>query len=290
MSRHTTPVPPAPVGRNSLRRDLFGITRTPFGSNVPLYLDDARQELLVQAASLMDRRGFACVHGAPGCGKTSFLRHACGQPDPRSVQIAYIPFSMFKDGDLLRTACRQFNLESAFRKSALIRALQEYAVNLGEAINPVLVIDEVQLMDQATLELLRILGNHRFETGNLFTIFLCGGDEFLHRLQLRINEPLRQRISAAWHLEPFDRTHTARYIQHHLRYAGTECELFPPEIINRIYDETRGVPRLINTLALAAMEHTAAAAATTVTNAHLDKAIRNLPQRKENRHHDPENL
>jgi general secretion pathway protein A len=289
MSR-TPSIPPAPVGRNGLRRDLFGINRTPFASTAPLYVDDAREELLVQAASLINRRGFACVHGSPGCGKTSFLRHVCAQPDERSVQIAYVPFSMFKEGDLLRTACRQFNLEPPFRKSALIRALQDYAVSLGEAVNPILVIDEVQLMDQATLELLRILGNHRFETGNLFTIFLCGGEEFMHRLQLRINEPLRQRISAAWHLEAFDRHHTAGYLRHHLRHAGTECEVFPPEIVNRIFDETRGVPRLINTLALAAMEHTAAAAATTVTAAHIDKAVRNLPQRKENRHHDPETL
>jgi len=286
-----TATTPAPPGRRGLRRDLFGITRTPFTSAaVPLYLDPARQEACEQAESFLQRRGFACVRGGPGCGKTRFLQHVCGLLDERAVQTVYIPFAMFKDGDLLRAVCRQFNLDPPFRKSALIRTVQEHAVSLGEAVNPVLVIDEVQLMDQATLETLRILGNHRFEAGNLFTVFLCGGDEFMQRLQLRVNEPLRQRISACWRLEPFDREHTARYIAHHLRHAGAEHEIFQEQALNRIFDEARGVPRVINTLALAAMEAAAAAGAAKVTTDHLDKAIRNLPQRKETARHDPDAL
>ena len=289
MSKNTTTTP-APHGRRGLRRDLFAITRTPFGGTAPLYLDPPRQEASDHAENFLQRRGFACVRGAPGCGKTRFLQHVCGLLDERAVQTAYIPFSMLKDGDLLRTLCRQFNLNQPFRKSALIRTIQEHALSLGEAVNPVLVIDEVQFMDQATLETLRVLVNHRFENSNIFTVFLCGGDEFMQRLQLRVNEPLRQRISACWRLEPLDREHTAGYIRHHLRHAGAEHEIFQEQAINRIFDETRGVPRMINTLALAAMDAAAAAGAATVTNDHIDKASRNLPQRKEDSRHDPDAL
>lgn len=285
-----TAIPPTAPGRRGLRRDLFGITRTPFSSAAPLYLDPPRQESCQQAENFLQRRGFACVRGAPGCGKTRFLHHVCGLLDERTAQTAYIPFAMFKDGDLLRAVCRQFSIDPPFRKSALIRALQEHAVGLGETVNPVLVIDEVQLMDQATLETLRILANHRFENSNIFSVFLCGGDEFMQRLQLRVNEPLRQRISACWRLEPFDREHTAGYLRHHLRHVGAEHEIFQEQAVNRVFDETRGVPRLINTLALAAMEAAAAAGAAKVTTDHLDKASRNLPQRKENPRHDPDAL
>jgi general secretion pathway protein A len=283
---------PATVGnRRGLRRDLFGLTRTPFtGATTPLYLDPARQELCDLAEGFLQRRGFALVRGAPGCGKTRFLHHVLSLPDERSVQIAYIPFAMFKDGDLLRAACRQFNLETPFRKSALIRTVQEHAVSLGEAVNPVLVIDEIQLIRQETLETLRILTNHRFETGSLFSVFLCGGDDFLARLQLRLNEPLRQRLSACWRLEPFDREHAAGYLRHHLRHAGAEHELFTEQAMTRIFDETRGVPRLINTLATAALEVASAAGVSQVSITHLDKAVQNLPPRKENLPRDPQPL
>jgi general secretion pathway protein A len=282
---------PAGAPRRGIRRDLFGLTRTPFnGSAAPLYLDPPRRELCDLAEGFLQRRGFALVRGAPGCGKTRFLHHVLSLPDERCVQIAYVPFAMFRDGDLLRALCRQFNLEVPFRKSALIGLVQKHAVELGEAVNPVLVIDEVQLIAQETLDTLRILTNHRFEAGSLFTVFLCGGDDFLQRLHLRVNEPLRQRIGACWRLEPFDREHTADYIRHHLKYAGAEHDVFDDQAVGRIYDETRGVPRLINTLASAALEAASAAAAARVTTAHLDRAVHNLPPRKEGPARDPEAL
>jgi type II secretory pathway predicted ATPase ExeA len=275
------------VGRG-MRRDLFGIARTPFTAAAPMYLDPPRQEACAQAENHLRRRGLACVRGAPGCGKTRFLRHVCGLLDERAVQIAYVPFAMFKDGDLLRAICRQFNLEPPFRKSAAARVLQEHAVSLGEAVNPVVVIDEVQLMDQAALEMLRVLGNHRFDSGNLFTMLLCGGDDFARRLGLRVNEPLRQRVGACWRMEPFDRQHTAGYIQHHIRHAGAEHEIFDPQALNRVFDETRGVPRLVDSLAAAAMEAASAAGAARVALEHIDRAMRNMPGRKEDAAHDPD--
>ena len=119
-------------------------------------------------------------------------------------------------------------------------------------------------------------------------MFLCGGDEFTRRLNLRVNEPLRQRVSACWRMEPFDRQHTAGYIQHHLRHAGAEHEIFEPQALNRVFDETRGVPRLVGNLAIAAMEAAAAAEAARVAVEHIDKAMRNLPSRKEEPTHDPD--
>ena len=79
-------------------------------------------------------------------------------------------------------------------------------------------------------------------------------------------------------------------IRHHLRHAGAEHEIFQEQTVNRLFDEARGVPRIINTLALGAMEAAAAAGTAKVTTEHLDKALRNLPQRKETPHHDPDTL
>jgi type II secretory pathway predicted ATPase ExeA len=277
-----------PPARHGPRRDLFGIARAPFAASAPMYLDPSRREACAQAESHLRRRGLACVRGGPGCGKTRFLRHVCGTLDERAAQVAYVPFAMFKDGDMLRAICRQFNLETPFRKSSAARALQEHAASLGEAVNPVIVIDEIHLIDQPALETLRVLGNHRFESGNLFTMFLCGGEEFTRRLHLRVNEPLRQRVGACWRIEPLDRQHTAGYIQHHIRHAGAEHEVFDPQAVNRLFDETRGVPRLIDNLAIAAMEAASEAGAPKVALEHIDKAMRNLPMRKEDPAHDPD--
>lgn len=279
----------ATVSQSGLRRDLFGLQRVPFTAAAPCYLDPARADLLAKASAFLQRRGFAFLGGPPGAGKTRLLQHVCSLPDPRSVQLAYLPFAMCRDRELLRALALAFRLETPYRKSALLRLLQEHALSLGAAVTPILVIDEAQLLDAAALDTLRVLANHTFESQNLFAIFLVGHDEFRERLSLRVHEPLRQRLAACWHLAAFDREHTLAYVEHHLRHAGAEHALFAPEALHRLYDQTRGVPRLINHLALAALEAASARTSPTVTLADLDTASDTLPdtQPRETTNHAP---
>jgi len=179
----------------SVRNDLFGFHTTPFTSApAEPFSDERRTRCRRKADAFMHRRGFAFVTGGPGCGKTLFVNELCSSQNSRTTNVMYIPFAMFGDTDMLREICRQIGIEPAYRMGAMIRNIQE-RISEMQPVNPILVIDEVQLIGQETLDMLRILTNFKFESANLFTVIMAGDESFQHRLQLRINEPLRQRVT-----------------------------------------------------------------------------------------------
>jgi len=59
---------------------------------------------------------------------------------------------------------------------------------------------------------------------------------------------LDQRIAIRHHLKPLDQTETVHYIGFRLQRAGAKSLLFTDEALQCIWQDTQGVPRLINTL------------------------------------------
>lgn len=265
-----------------VRNDLFGFQTTPFTNDPAEPFSDQRRTLCRRKAdAFMQRRGFAFVTGGPGCGKTLFVNELCSAQNSRTTTVMYIPFSMFGETDMLREICRQIGIEPVWRMGAMIRNIQE---RIGEMqpVNPVLVIDEVQLIGQETLDMLRILANFEFESNNLFTVIMAGDEAFQHRLQLRINEPLRQRVTLFVKLAPLGRKDAVAYMQHHTRSAGAHQQIFDEQAANLIFDITGGIPRLINNLALAALEEASLEEKPAVELGHVEQAgMTCLPPSKE---------
>ena len=72
---------------------------------------------------------------------------------------------------------------------------------------------------------------------------LAEGEDRINRIK-----QLDQRIAIRHHLKPLDQTETVRYIGFRLQRAGAKSPLFTDEALQRIWQDTQGVPRLINTL------------------------------------------
>ena len=256
----------------SVRNDLFGFHTTPF-TRAPAepFSDQRRARYRCKADAFMHRRGFAFVTGGPGCGKTLFVNELCSSQNSRTATVMYIPFAMFGDTDMRREICRQIGIEPVYRMGAMIRNIQE---RIGEMqpVNPILVIDEVQLIGQETLDMLRILTNFKFESANLFTVIMAGDESFQHRLQLRINEPLRQRVTLFVTLGALCRKDAAAYIHHQTRVAGAHQQIFDEQATTLIFDITGGIPRLINNLAGAALEEASLEEKPVVELRHVEQA------------------
>jgi len=266
----------------AIRNDLFGFQSTPF-SRAPEepFNDQRRSRSGRRADAFMQRRGFAFVTGAPGCGKTLFVNELCARQNPRTARVIYIPFAMFRHGDMLRAICRQIGIEADWRMGSIISDIQQRVTEM-QPVNPILVIDEIQLIGQQTLDVLRILTNFRFEANNLFTVVMAGDEAFQHRIALRVNEPLRQRVTFFARLQPFSREDTAAYVHHHTRTAGAHQQVFDEQAVNLIFDATGGVPRMINNLALAALEEAAVDQSPAVELVHVEQAAAAwLPPAKE---------
>jgi len=161
------------------------LTRRSAAKNTRQFRSERRTHCRHKADAFMHRRGFAFVTGGPGCGKTFFVNELCSSQNSRTTNVMYIPFAMFGDTDMLREICRQIGIEPAYRMGAMIRNIQE-RIREMQPVNPILVIDEVQLIGQETLDMLRILTNFKFESANLFTVIMAGDESFQHRLRLNL--------------------------------------------------------------------------------------------------------
>jgi general secretion pathway protein A len=111
-----------------------------------------------------------------------------------------------------------------------------------------LIIDEAQRLSHDLLEQIRLLSNIELENRKLINIFYVGQSEFNKMLMLDQNKATRQRISVRYHLEALSEKETSQYIQHRLKIANANSEIFQPKAIRQIFYLTRGNPRLINIL------------------------------------------
>lgn len=77
---------------------------------------------------------------------------------------------------------------------------------------------------------------------------LIGQPELRSLLRLKSLEAVAQRVTVRFHLSPLDEERTALYLQHQLRAAGGERQVFTEAAARLLHAQTRGLPRPLNTL------------------------------------------
>src|SRR5439155_1530847 len=113
--------------------------------------------------------------------------------------------------------------------------------------NTVLILDEAQNLDAATLEKIRMLSNLETPTEKLLQIMLVGQPELRAKLASPALRQLQQRIELQCSLAPLSRAQVRDYIQTRLRVAGArDLDLFSGRAQNRIAAYSRGIPRRVH--------------------------------------------
>lgn len=235
-------------------KEYFGLTEAPF-SIAPdpryLYLSDKHREALAHLIyGVGDQGGFVLLTGEVGTGKTTVCRCLL-QQIPEKVDIAFIIHPKLSANQLLQSIFTELGLsyQKGMTTKDLIDSLNEYlleAHSLGR--NTILIIDEAQNLEVEILEQLRLLTNLETNEKKLLQLVLIGQPELNDLLDKKELRQLAQRVTARYHLTPLSKPEVTNYIQHRLSVAGCRDELFPKSSINRIYQLTKGVPRLINLL------------------------------------------
>ncbi len=264
-----------------IRQDLFGLTQCPFiKPPARAYFDEQRQDCFDGLLRFLEYRGFAAVCGEPGTGKTMLLKLLSESLHQPSHKIIYLQFSNLNDTDLLRFLCHEFGLEIPFRKSQMIRQLQEYIRNLK--VKPLIIFDEVQNANSKTLEALRLLSCDNFDSRRKLCVIFCGTPQFFDQLKLKINESLRQRITFFYKLEELTEATCRQYIEHCLKEAGTNIQVFDDQSFKLMFDISEGRIRVINSLAANAMIEASIEGVNEVKIKHIHKAQKNvmIPKRQ----------
>jgi general secretion pathway protein A len=237
--------------------DFYQLKEEPFRLTPdPKFLQLAeahRSSLMTLAQGIIGRKGLMQFTGPIGTGKTTIL-HALLSVLARTYPQQSLPTALLVNprlsrDELLEALLFEFEVTAAYdSKACRLAALQGlmFAASKGGG-TCLLIIDEAHLMSPDVLEEVRLLMNAETHRDKPLQVVLCGQPELTQLLREPELRALQQRIAVRASLRELSQSETRMYISERLRIAGLEKSIpFSATSLDRIYEYTAGVPRLIN--------------------------------------------
>src|SRR5450759_2415742 len=141
----------------------------------------------------------------------------------------------------------------------------------GRAV--IVAVDEAHLLTADQLEELRLLTNSEMDSVAPFTGLLLGQPTLRRRIKLGAFAALDQRIALRYALPGMTEPETRDYLTHHLKLAGRADQMFSDDAAALIHQTSRGLPRVVNNIALQALVATYAANKTIVDESVVRAAV-----------------
>jgi type II secretory pathway predicted ATPase ExeA len=239
-------------------RAHYGFSRMPFGKDLApgmLHAHGAHAEAVARIAWCISEQAIGVISGECGAGKTVAARAAVAGLDASRHTILYLGTPGVGLRGIYGLIVTALGDTPRFHHAALIPQAQELLVaeasERGKQV--VLIIDEAHLLDAESLEGVRCLSNLGMDQTAPFTLLLLGQPTLRHRLRRGTFAALDQRIAVRYAIGGLDAKETSSYIAHHLALAGRSDTLFSDDAVALIYEVSRGLPRLVNNLAVAAL-------------------------------------
>jgi type II secretory pathway predicted ATPase ExeA len=255
----------------ALYNDHFGFHERPFSlSPDPDFLFWSKahtRALTVLQYGIATRAPLTVVSGEVGTGKTTLIQELLRSIDD-DVNVGLISNARSDRGDLLRWVLSSFDVEvpEGADYVTLFQSFQDFVLNeYASGRHVALIVDEAQNLWADTLEELRMLTNINSGKNELLQIILVGQPELRDMIRRPELRQFAQRVTAVYHLEPMDLQTTQDYVAHRLRHAGGTGEEFTPEAVRHIFDESEGIPRVVNKLCDLALVYASSAGDTTVS-------------------------
>jgi general secretion pathway protein A len=230
----------------------FGFREKPF-KLVPnpeyLFLSKSHEEALAHLNyALSQGDGFVEITGEVGTGKTTLCR-AFLESLSEETAAAYIFNPKLGPKQLIKAINDEFGVRyDAGDTKDIIDKLNRFLIRKKiEGKRAIVLIDEAQNLTKTVLEQLRLLSNLETKREKLLQIILVGQPELADMLDSHDLRQIGQRISLRYRISPLSLKETQEYIQYRLNIASQKrAALFEPAAIRRIYEYSRGIPRLIN--------------------------------------------
>lgn len=228
-----------------LRERPFNVTPDPKF----LYLNARYREAIASLHyGITQRKGFITLIGEAGTGKTTLLKRLLDELD-QSTRTVFLFNTNVSFEEILEYMFAEFDLPvHSGKKLYMLQRLNMFLLEeLRNGRNVALLIDEAQDLEYSVLEDLRLLSNLETAKEKIIQIVLSGQPELGQKLSNPVLRQLRQRISVNCRLLPLSRDEVSEYIRFRLEAAGApDTRLFTREAEERIYQFSRGIPRLVN--------------------------------------------
>lgn len=233
----------------------LGMTEEPF-SNTPdpdfFYHSREHEEALNRLEiAIRLKRGLSIILGNVGTGKTTLCRTLLRTfADSHSKYIFRLILDPNYQTELefITSIMKAFDIDEIPNSNlACKNILQNYLYKMGviNGKNPVLIIDEGQILTPTYLEILRTLLNYETNKDKLLQLIIFGQPELLTKVKKQTN--FYDRINLGYVLNPMNIADTANMIHFRLHKAGLNSNtiLFTDEALEEIYSYTQGSPRKI---------------------------------------------
>lgn len=236
--------------------DYYKMKEYPFSMtpNVDYYfeLPSHKEALNVLLLSLHMKDGIIKVTGETGTGKTLICNLLLKKLDSSYFTI-YLPNPYLSHDELMVTLCDELKItyDNNANQNQLYKAIYNRLleiVNSGKHV--VVIFDEAQALSGDMLESIRIISNMETNNRKLLQIVLIGGNELDKKIKSDSMRHLQQRITFSYSLAKMQKESISDYITHRLEKSskGPSQITITPSAVQMLYRNTKGSPRLINTL------------------------------------------
>lgn len=231
----------------------FGMSISPFERDMAsdmLYECKIFSEALARLIFSCQRRTMAIITGEVGAGKSTLLRMLKDRLDPNNYFFIYIPDSNLTPRNFYTLTLAALAVEAPSQLPKLKQRFKDIVSDFydSKGITCIIAIDEAQTLEMSMLQELRFILNFCVDSFSPIAMILTGQTEFRSALRTLQMAPIWRRVDTSYHLCGMTLEETKAYISHQLKVAGCSRPLFPNDIINRIYEKSKGIPATINIL------------------------------------------
>jgi len=236
-------------------KSYFGFTKIPFTKYMwatKMFDASAQRELIEGLHLWLETPGIALLYGPAGVGKSITLRRFREELDDRHFDLFYLFNLRITPTGFLRSLCRLLGLPVLYHQADLFDSISALLGQYEERNHkhPIIIFDDGDGLSDRLLELLRLLTNFSMDSEDRFSFILSGTQILANRLKQPQNEALRQRIGFSHSLRGFTIDDARSYVRFHLERSEGPKELFTDNAIQMIFHMAKGLPRVINQIAL----------------------------------------
>lgn len=237
----------------SVYESFYGLREKPFSIQPdPDFLYMGKRHSLAYTMleyAIHNRAGFTVICGEIGCGKTTLIRRLLNELG-KNVKVGLVTNTHPDLADLTEWIMLAFGQPyDGLSPVARYDAFQRFLISEYSKKNRVvLIVDEAQNVNPAAMESLRMLSNINADKDQLLQVILVGQPQLRTLLQRPELQQFAQRVAADFYISPLNSVEVGDYIDHRLKVAGRERQLFSPLATAKIAKAAHGIPRSINIL------------------------------------------
>ncbi|MFH0994382.1 MAG: AAA family ATPase [Pseudomonadota bacterium] len=236
-------------------KDFYHLKTEPFSTHPNpgvIFISDTHKEAWFYLLFGIDtQEPFLVLTGEYGMGKTLLcLRLIQVLKKKGKRPIEYVPTPNEGYGGILRRIASRLEISPVPEEEGILQdMIYDYFRADAENFRFYLVIDDAHELDTATLSKLKHLST--FSHNGVFPIIMIfiAHPSFLKDLNTPAISSLNQRIKRRYHLSRFSFEETKNYIFFRLLKSGaTGIPAFSEETLQKIFEYSGGIPRLINNI------------------------------------------